>query len=89
MRKNETHAIIISRENCFKCKDIQDSLYRESVPSEVLYFKQGGAAFLALRKYTPVYLPVTFLLKNDIVVFTADGLADFMEKWEDYLCKED
>lgn len=87
--RQDLKAIIISRETCWKCKDIQESLRREDVPSEVLYFKQGGAAFLALKKYTPVYLPVTFLLKGDAVIFTADGLADFMEKWEDYIVGEE
>jgi hypothetical protein len=88
MQVTSLKSIIVSRENCFKCKDIQDALKREGVPSEILYFKQGGAAYLAARGYRPLYLPITFLFSGEELAFTADGLADFMEKWETYLDEE-
>jgi hypothetical protein len=85
MPLNDVKAVIISRQSCFKCTDIVESLKKEEVPSTVILFKEGGAQYLAEREHMPQYLPCTFLYKKDMLVFVADGLADFMEKWEDYL----
>lgn len=83
MDKTGLRAVIVSREGCFKCGEIQAVLEADGVPAEVRYWHASGARLLAQHGFIPAYLPATLLYRGDVLVAKWSGLAEFLEQWEE------
>ncbi len=81
MDKNIT-VVIVSRIDCFRCKEIEAVCIGDGVISQLLYWHEGGAKFLAKYKIMPKILPHTIVFKGKEILWSADGLSGFLEKWD-------
>ena len=54
----------------------------DGVISTALHWHEGGAPFLAKYKIMPKILPHTIVFRGKEMLWSADGLSEFLEKWE-------
>lgn len=74
--------VIVSRPDCWKCKDIQELLSNEGVGSTIVVWHDGGAKLLAKYEILPSMLPVTLVFLDGKLQWFASGIAEFLETWE-------
>jgi len=74
--------VIVSRVGCFRCKEIEATCLIDGVVSQAINWHKGGAAFLAKYKHIPMMLPSTLVFRGKELLWCADGLSAFLEKWE-------
>lgn len=83
MNKSDLTVVIVSRVGCWKCEDIKVTCSGDGVQVTSLNWHEGGAAFLAKYKHIPMMLPTTLVFRGKELLWCADGLSGFLEKWEE------